>query len=147
MASVGIVTIKDHTMEKLNSRKGLFHSPGLKNPRLRYEWVGNNLKHLSLNSGVSFLVVSSPDPSVHPHTWYHMLYSHFLLLLKNCVCVCTICVEVQYPLWPAENRRASRAGVSGSCEPPSMGAQNRTPVLCRSSQSSSLQQHLSSPCT
>jgi hypothetical protein len=51
------------------------------------------------------------------------------------VCVCAIACECSC-LWISEGVRSAEAGVVGSCEPPSVAAQNWIQILCKSSRHS-----------
>lgn len=64
-------------------------------------------------------------------TWCNNFSLIFLLFSFICVCMQTICM--QYLLRPEEGIRFHGTGVTGSCEPPDVGDENQTWILCKSS--------------
>ena len=63
--------------------------------------------------------------------------------MSVCLHVCTFTMFSWCSWEPLEAMQFP--GVTGSCELPDMGTENRTQVLCKSSKCSSLLSHLSSP--
>lgn len=65
------------------------------------------------------------------------------LCVFMCMCMCNMCAaHVSGLQRPKEDVRSSEAGVTGVCEPPSVGAGNQTLVRCKSHLSSTPQNFL-----